>query len=182
MEPPDPPRKRNLPDEADGRESKKKRARSVGPMGVAGDGDGAHLAMPDAPGERSSEGTTTVSDPDADELEMRTTTKRKWKRVLVDEYIASNANKRRPRRTLVVVPRTPPPDGYVLRSLLSFEPWFFDWIDFGVYNVEQHTVPRISVYTGEICRRLIFLIREYPGIFPTKPQDEFDHLDEDGMM
>ncbi|XBH95559.1 uncharacterized protein LOC119303598 isoform X2 [Triticum dicoccoides] len=50
-------------------------------------------------------------------------------------------------------------------SHLALIPWFFDWIDFGANNVEPHTVPRISVYTGQICRRLIYLIREYPNIF-----------------
>ncbi|XP_037469248.1 uncharacterized protein LOC119341476 isoform X3 [Triticum dicoccoides] len=59
------------------------------------------------------------------------------------------------------------------------KPWFFDWMDYGTYNVEQHTVPRISLYTAEICTRLIYVTREYPDIFPTKPHDEFDHLDED---
>lgn len=46
--------------------------------------------------------------------------------------------------------------------------WFFDWIDFGPNNVEPHTVPRVSVYTGQICRRLIYLIREYPNIFTVR--------------
>ncbi|XP_048532219.1 uncharacterized protein LOC125510976 isoform X1 [Triticum urartu] len=57
-------------------------------------------------------------------------------------------------------------------------PWFLDWIDFGANNVEPHTVPRISVYTGQICRRLIYLIREYPNIFTTKPYDAFNPLDD----
>jgi len=42
-------------------------------------------------------------------------------------------------------------------------------MDFGANNVEPHTVPRISVYTGEICRRLIYLTREYPTIFNVRP-------------
>ncbi|XP_037469246.1 uncharacterized protein LOC119341476 isoform X2 [Triticum dicoccoides] len=67
----------------------------------------------------------------------------------------------------------------VLLLLHVSQPWFFDWMDYGTYNVEQHTVPRISLYTAEICTRLIYVTREYPDIFPTKPHDEFDHLDED---
>ncbi|EMS61486.1 hypothetical protein TRIUR3_01870 [Triticum urartu] len=63
-------------------------------------------------------------------------------------------------------------------SHLALIPWFLDWIDFGANNVEPHTVPRISVYTGQICRRLIYLIREYPNIFTTKPYDAFNPLDD----
>ena len=57
----------------------------------------------------------------------------------------------------------------MLSVLLKYlQPWFFDWIDFGANNVEPHTVPRISVYTGQTWRRLIYLIREYPNIFTVR--------------
>lgn len=51
-------------------------------------------------------------------------------------------------------------------------------MNFGADNVEPHTVPRISVYTGEIYMRLIYLTREYPSVFNTKSYDEFNPLDD----
>ena len=44
-------------------------------------------------------------------------------------------------------------------------PWVFDWLDFGADNVEPNKLPRVSEYTEDKIKKLIYLLREYPTQF-----------------